>query len=87
MSNSFRNLRHGREHTVIVSSVISLGAVIGIAVIIVIIATVIAIVIVVSTTVDVSMVPHPPKSPTRIKVPAGKCSAVSATAAALAAPN
>eukprot|EP00959_Pyramimonas_sp_CCMP1952_P431259 9032322-Pyramimonas_sp.AAC.1 len=39
-----------------------------------------------STAVDDAMIPRRPKTPTRTEVPAGRCPAVSATAAASVAP-
>eukprot|EP00959_Pyramimonas_sp_CCMP1952_P270716 5659374-Pyramimonas_sp.AAC.1 len=70
-----------------VVSMISIGAVTGCPVVAVNIASSIAIIIIVPTVVDVAMVPRPPKSPTRIGVPAGMYRAVSAAAFASVAPN
>eukprot|EP00959_Pyramimonas_sp_CCMP1952_P047506 991476-Pyramimonas_sp.AAC.1 len=66
---------------------ISIGARTGVTVVGANIATSIATIIIVSTVVDGAMIPRPPKSPIRSDMPAGIRPAVSATAAASAAPN
>eukprot|EP00959_Pyramimonas_sp_CCMP1952_P364353 7629974-Pyramimonas_sp.AAC.1 len=76
MSNSFKSPHHRREDAVIVVGVISIGAVTGRAAVIAVIVTNISINITASNVADVAMILCPPKSPTRIQVPAGKCPAV-----------
>eukprot|EP00959_Pyramimonas_sp_CCMP1952_P176156 3681065-Pyramimonas_sp.AAC.1 len=81
-SNSSQDLHRERKDAVAVVVAISSGAVIGCAVVTFTMVTSSATIIAASTVVDVANIPRPPKSPPRTEVPAGKCPADSATAAA-----
>eukprot|EP00959_Pyramimonas_sp_CCMP1952_P462454 9483289-Pyramimonas_sp.AAC.1 len=74
MSNSF----NAKTSSSLSVSVVNIGTVIGL---------IAATLIIGSTVVGVPMIPRPPKPPTRTEVPAGKCPAVSANAAATVAPT